>query len=372
MASHLGTSHPGPRQPGQESSRGLGHAASPGAGGDANPGASTRTVVHRPRWQARFSRAVMVSDLIAVSVVIAIGHVLGLGDFEPRLGGVISPWLGIVIAILTAGCLFVMRAWDPRVLGQGSEEFSRLIKAFVTSAVVLGLVSLAMELSALRPWVFGLLPLAGALSLAGRFTLRKWLHANRVKGRFVHPTLVIGTPQSAAGLIERARRDLFNGWEVRGACTPTGEGLHGQPDILGVPVLGDLDSAARIAGTGEFHVVSVCDTPGWSPRRLHQLAWDLEGLNTELTVDPGLMEVAGPRLHVSPVDGFPMLRLTEPVFDGVPRVAKNVIDWLAAALITAGHCPGHGDGGCRGEARRRTGVLSAGPGRTARSALQDD
>jgi len=45
------------------------------------------------------------------------------------------------------------------------------------------------------------------------------------------------------------------------------------------------------------------------------------------------MEVAGPRLHVSPVDGFPMLRLTEPVFDGVPRVAKNVIDWLAAALI---------------------------------------
>jgi len=181
--------------------------------------------------------------------------------------------------------------------------------------------------------VFGLLPLAGALSLTGRFALRRWLHANRVKGRFVYPALVVGTPESTAGLIERARRDLFNGWEVRGACTPTGEGLHGQPDILGVPVLGDLDSAARIAGTGEFHVVSVCDTPGWSHRRLHQLAWDLEGLNTELIVDPGLMEVAGPRLHVSPVDGFPMLRLTEPVFDGVPRVAKNVIDWLAAALI---------------------------------------
>ena len=45
------------------------------------------------------------------------------------------------------------------------------------------------------------------------------------------------------------------------------------------------------------------------------------------------MEVAGPRLHVSPVDGFPMLRLTEPVFHGVSRVVKNVIEGLPRPLI---------------------------------------
>ncbi len=79
--------------------------------------------------------------------------------------------------------------------------------------------------------------------------------------------------------------------------------------------------------------VAVGTAPGWSTQRLHQLAWDLEGLGADFVVDPGLMEMAGPRLHVAPVDGLPLLRLTEPVFDGVPRVAKNVIDWVGAALL---------------------------------------
>jgi exopolysaccharide biosynthesis polyprenyl glycosylphosphotransferase len=229
--------------------------------------------------------------------------------------------------------LFVARAWDAQVLGQGSEEFSRLTRALVTAAVVLSLVGLAVQLTAVRPWVFGLLPLAGLLSLVGRVSLRKWLHRSRRRGRFVHPTLVVGTARSAADLIMRTRRDKHLGWDVRAACTPTGRGPGGEADILGVPVVGDLDSVPMVAGGGGFRIVSVCETPGWSQRRLHQLAWDLEGLTADLVVDPGLMEIAGPRLHVAPVDGFPMLRLTKPVFDGVPRVVKAVIDVAGAALL---------------------------------------
>jgi exopolysaccharide biosynthesis polyprenyl glycosylphosphotransferase len=285
------------------------------------------------RWERRYSIVVVINDFLAVIAVVALGHILGLGDFAPMFGGNISPGLGIGVTLLTAACLMLARAWDQRVLGQGSEEFSRLIKGFVTSAVLLGLISLALQLAALRPWVFGLLPLAGLLSLVGRFVLRKWLHLNRMRGRFVHPTLVVGTVESAAELISRARRDQYNGWEVRGVCTPTGTGPDKQPLVLGVPVLGDLDAVASVARDGEFRIVSVCTTPGWAPRRLHQLAWDLEGLNTELVVDPGLMEIAGPRLHVAPVDGFPMLRLTAPSFDGISRVVKAMIDWVSALFL---------------------------------------
>jgi exopolysaccharide biosynthesis polyprenyl glycosylphosphotransferase len=300
---------------------------------DRGSAANEPRVPSQPRWEARYSRAVILTDLAAVLTVVAVGHVLGLGDFSPMLGGNISPGLGLVITALTVGCLFTTRAWDHQVLGQGSEEFTRLIKGFVTSAVLLGLASLAMQLTALRPWVFGLLPLAGLLSLIGRFTLRKWLHHNRARGRFVHPTLVVGSPESAAELIERTRRDQYNGWEVQGVCTPTGTGVNDAPFILGVPVLGDLDVVGAVAREREFRIVSVCTTPGWAPRRLHQLAWDLEGLNAELVVDPGLMEIAGPRMHVAPVDGFPMLRLTAPSFDGISRVVKSVIDWVGALLL---------------------------------------
>jgi exopolysaccharide biosynthesis polyprenyl glycosylphosphotransferase len=74
-------------------------------------------------------------------------------------------------------------------------------------------------------------------------------------------------------------------------------------------------------------------TPGWMPMRLRQLARNLEGGAAERVVDPGLMEVAGPRLHVDPVDGLPLLRLTHPTFTGVPWLVKHAIDRLGSALL---------------------------------------
>jgi exopolysaccharide biosynthesis polyprenyl glycosylphosphotransferase len=59
----------------------------------------------------------------------------------------------------------------------------------------------------------------------------------------------------------------------------------------------------------------------------------LEGTGAELVVDPGLMEIAGPRLHVAAVDGLPLLRLTEPAFTGMPRVIKAISDRLVAGLL---------------------------------------
>ena len=118
-----------------------------------------------------------------------------------------------------------------------------------------------------------------------------------------------------------------------GACTPTGRADDGSDTIMGVPVLGDLDSVADIVHVGEYRVVAVCPTPGWTSRRLHQLAWNIEDVSAELVVDPGLMEVAGPRLHVAPVDGLPLLRLTRPTFTGLPWVAKHIVDRLSAAVL---------------------------------------
>ena len=223
-------------------------------GSGSRPGPSLRspdaTSPPCPRWERRYAWGVCATDLLAILVVVVVGHVLGLGDYAPMFGGVISPALGLVVTLLTALCLLLTRAWDQRVLGQGSEEFSRLIRGFTTSAVVLGLAGLALELSAVRPWVFGLLPLAGLLSLIGRFSWRKWLHRNRALGRFMHPMLAVGTVESVEDVILRTRRDPYTGWDVRAVCTPTGTGHNGSPDILGVPVVGDLDSVADTVRDG--------------------------------------------------------------------------------------------------------------------------
>jgi exopolysaccharide biosynthesis polyprenyl glycosylphosphotransferase len=100
-----------------------------------------------------------------------------------------------------------------------------------------------------------------------------------------------------------------------------------------VPVVGDLDAVAGLTRSGRFDAVSVAQTPGWTPRRLQELAWVLEDTQTELVVEPGLMEIAGPRLHVDSIDGLPLLRLTHPTFTGASRLLKGMIDRVAALLL---------------------------------------
>jgi exopolysaccharide biosynthesis polyprenyl glycosylphosphotransferase len=284
-------------------------------------------VAPRARWRSRYTRSVVIADLTAVS---ASAGLYGLfGHASSHYFNIAS----VLVIALTAVALPAARAWDGSVLGQGSTEFTRLLRGFVGAAVVVALFGLALQLHQARPWVFAVLPVAGTLALVGRLALRARLHRLRAEGRAMAKVLAVGTEDSVAALVERTRRAPHHGWQIAGVCTPTGAGSAGSATIGGVPVLGDLDAVAALALDGVYDTVSVGQAPGWTSRRLQQLAWDLEGRRIELAVDPGLMEIAGPRLHVENMDGLPLLRLTHPTFAGAPKLLKGMIDRTAALLI---------------------------------------
>lgn len=289
----------------------------------------SQIAVGRARWEIRYAQLAAVSDLLGMATSLGLHKWWGtaLGYDHARVV------FGLAVMALTVVSLSLSGAWDPSIQGQGSQEFSRLGRALITLAVVTGLIGLALKLPQVRPYVFGVIPVALALAVVSRFILRKFLHRGRRNGAYMHAVLAVGTEEAVAKLIVRTRQAPHHGWTVAGACTPSGTGANGSPEILGVPVVGDLDSVPEVIGNGGYRVVSVAQIPGWSSKRLHHLAWDLEGTGTELVVDPGLMEIAGPRLHVAAIDGLPLLRLTEPTFTGVPRVVKGMIDRLAAALL---------------------------------------
>jgi exopolysaccharide biosynthesis polyprenyl glycosylphosphotransferase len=281
----------------------------------------------RARWLRWFRRAAIVSDLLAVVVSSALYS--QWGSAPPGVVLVI----GAVVFVLTAAALGIARAWDPLVLGHGSAEFSRLLRGFVGAAVVVALVSLASQLPAGRPWVFGVLPIAGAFATVGRLGLRWELHRRRRSGAAMSSVLAVGSEPAVEALVAQTRRAPHEGWVVTAACTPTGRAADGGELLAGVPVVGDLDAIAGLTRSGRFDAVSVAQAPGFTPRRLQQLAWDLEDTRTELVVETGLMEVAGPRLHVASVDGLPLLRLTHPTFTGAARLLKGLIDRVAALLL---------------------------------------
>ena len=297
----------------------------------ASPGTEPSSRARSRAWRRTLVRAVVAADLGVFLAVGAIAILIGLHDPS-------RPWdldralgLGAVGSVLALGTMTAARCWDQQVIGQGSEEFNRILRAFVMASLLLATVGLLFKIDSVRPWVFGVLPATGAGVLVGRYLIRRVLHAARRESACMSSVLVVGTPDAVGDLMTRTRRVPHHGWNVVAACTSTGYGDG--VAIADVPVVGDLDAVAtRVVELG-IDVVAIAPTPGWTPKRLHRLAWQLEGTGVELVVDPGLMEIGGPRLHVAPVDGLPLLRLTEPRFSGLARVVKSALDRLLAAAL---------------------------------------
>jgi exopolysaccharide biosynthesis polyprenyl glycosylphosphotransferase len=59
---------------------------------------------------------------------------------------------------------------------------------------------------------------------------------------------------------------------------------------------------------------------------VRRLGWDLEGHNVEIIVAPSLANVAGPRVHIRPVAGLPLLHVEQPSYRGASRWAKFLLD----------------------------------------------
>jgi exopolysaccharide biosynthesis polyprenyl glycosylphosphotransferase len=239
----------------------------------------------------------------------------------------------MVMPVLWAAMVGLMDGYEPRVVGIGSEEYRQIMRAFVAATAALGFVSYALKLEVARGYVVLALPLATLLTLLGRYAARKWLHRRRTQGAYLHRVVVVGAEHAVVDLVSRLRHDSQSGMQVVGACLSSGDGalLVG----LGVPLLGNVDGAAGAVLSSGADTVAVAGGAGVDPTRLRRLSWELEGTDTDLVVSPGLIEVAGPRLHIRPVSGLPLLHVEEPQFTGVRRVLKGAFDRVAAAFALA-------------------------------------
>src|SRR5215211_7425693 len=300
------------------------HARSPylnghAIGGDANPGQVALPV---SRWEGLYRVAVLISDLLVISAVSLSGARLTAG--APL--SISAAAMAVMTALTVAMALMISRAWEPRVLGQGTEEFRRLGRGIVGAGLLVALVALAANEQDLRPWVFGVVPAVLVFAAPMRYVLRRVLHRQRAIGRCMLPVLAAGSVEEIADLVVRTEREQHNGWRIEAACTPGGLGEDGSGEVAGVPVVGDLEDLAERVVQGGYRVVAVVPDPRWTRRRLQQLAWQLENTAVDVVVSPVLMEVTG-LLVLGPVlagiAGVIWMHDRGPVFYRQTRVGRD-------------------------------------------------
>ncbi|GGK93910.1 sugar transferase [Mangrovihabitans endophyticus] len=236
--------------------------------------------------------------------------------------------------VLPLGWLITLWAngsYDRRYLGLGSEEFKRVVRASVFVVAGVSLLAFATVTSLSRGTV-AVVSLSGLLFiLICRYFARQVLHIARKRtGHGAHRMILVGTlPEAlevytavtrspAAGLIPVAIHITDGYAAARGIETP-------------VPVFAGRD-VLQLVREVAADTIAVCGSASAEPGELRRLAWQLEGTGVDLVVAPQLTDIAGPRVHIRPIEGLPLLHVEEPTLSGPGWLAKNLMDRMAAGL----------------------------------------
>jgi len=305
-----------------------------------HPQVRTDAVVHTTE---SFQRALQVGDLAIISLVILGAHLVRFGPGDASIAtlrhGTWSSYvpLGVGIVITWWLLLAAVKSYREHLLGYGPDEYHRVFQATVAEFGGLALVSYLAGIQLSRGYFLVALP-GGlvALHLWRWLARRRFVRARR-NGVFTHPTFVVGSCESASAVIAEIGRRPELGLAVCGiflSDLPPEAGADDHRDAeLPAAVIGGTACLLKAVDGADGITLVIARSSGLNPSDIRRISWVL-GATSRLIMVPSMLDVAGPRLHLRPVDGISLIEIQVPHLDGAGLFIKRLWDVvLSAALI---------------------------------------
>jgi exopolysaccharide biosynthesis polyprenyl glycosylphosphotransferase len=301
--------------------------------------ASTPPQAPADNWRQRYARRIWMTDLLALVWVVYGTQIawFGLGNAQVAMREdsritEISYWLfsgALVIAWMLALTLADSRSH--RVMGSGNTEYVRVVDA---SFRLFGLVAIAaflFRVDVARGFLLISLPVGVTVLVAIRWLWRQWLVSQRRIGNYSARVLLVGSEPSVAEIAVEFSRSPHAGYRVVGACVPSGR-IAGTIEGTNIPIMGSVNAVDRAIMATGADTVAVTSTDELPPQKVKQISWGLEAGKQHLVLAPSIIDVAGPRIHMRPVAGLPLIHVETPRFSRGQRVAKRAMD-LAVSIL---------------------------------------
>jgi exopolysaccharide biosynthesis polyprenyl glycosylphosphotransferase len=292
--------------------------------------ASARSGRHPARHLSRYRLAVLAIDVGAAIIGAASALVIRFGA-APRGADAQYLWGIAILPVLWLLAVATCRGYEPRFLASNREETRRVITAGLGLIAAISVISYALKAEVARGYVVTALPLCVILALAGRAVAQHRLRVLRQRGLCAQNVLVVGHEWSILDLVAELRVNTGSGLHVVGACLPGGRGSYRMAEA-GIPAVGDLGGVVAAVTRLHADVVAVTTCVEIGGPELRLLCWALEDLDVDVVVAPALIDVTGPRLHIRPLAGLPLLHVEKPELTGARRVVKGVFDRAVAAI----------------------------------------
>lgn len=292
-----------------------------------------RRLVRASNWHRSYQAALVGIDFAATLIASAIAVNLtphADAGFEDGLMGFFHVLVWLLLPAAWLLTLWGNGCYDRRYLGLGNDEFKRVVRASMFMLALVSFMALTFKADVSRVTVAVVLLSAALLVAACRYAARLGLHKMREAGRAVQRVLLIGSYPEALEVYRTVRRAPAAGLVPVGIYVTEGASSVRNLDTP-VPVFAGTD-VVTCAEQLEADTLAVCGTASTEAGDLRRLAWQLEGTGRDLVVAPQLTDIAGPRVHIRPVEGLPLLHVEEPKISGVGWLVKNILDISSSVL----------------------------------------
>jgi exopolysaccharide biosynthesis polyprenyl glycosylphosphotransferase len=283
----------------------------------------------------KYTRRLLITDTTAVVLSIFAAGFIHFEDlvntFNTTTEGILRIQLNPASLAWAMGITWLLAlkfngSREDRIIGGGSDEYKRIFGSSITVISLLALAALFLKLDVSRLFVAFSLIFGTVALIAGRWAWRQWLRKKRESNQLKERVAIAGPATLIQELAEKLQKDK------QGPYTPS----------LLIPLSGKLESKLKQeedftdpAETLRRHKIDaliVVGTDTMSSKRLKQISWNMEKSNATLIVAPGLLEVAGPRVHTRPISGMPLIEIETPKFSGGKYIIKQIFDITLATI----------------------------------------
>ena len=287
-------------------------------------------------WRRNLSVNLMISDLVVIAAVVFITQYCWLG-FAAKSNQDLPYWLiSGLIAAAWAWSLGLNDSRSHRILGTGWTEYLRIISGSFRLFGAISIIAYLIKADLARGYLLLALPIGLFALLLSRSIWRRWLASRRALGKYSARTLLVGVPSSVAHLAQELRAATGAGFLAVGACVPSSALTNPRSDTVvpgtEVPVVGDFDSVISAMAAVRADTVVIAGANDLPPSEVKRISWALETGHQHLVIAPAIMDIAGPRMHIRPVAGLPLIHVETPSFSQGQRFTKRTVDLVASGL----------------------------------------
>ena len=310
---------------------------------DTSPAATTAisprpgAVPHQPlrlTWRRKLTASIAVTDAIVIAMALVAAHLVRFGldsaDMRTPEARIAYGWLGVVIGVGWLVALSANRSRVQRIIGVGMTEYVRVINATLITFGALAISAFLAQVDIARGYLAVALPLGLVGLLLGRLFWRRSLQQLRRAGRCLTGAIIVGPRGDVVRTLEQLSRNLTAGYRPIAVVITSGDQASGDAlDLL--PRIG-IDDLVGVSKKTRTRAVMIAGNLPGGRAQIRDIGWDLENSKVELILVSRLTDVAGPRIHLRPVEGLPMVHVDLPQYSGFNHSVKRVFDVVLAAL----------------------------------------